>query len=150
MKSHPQARREFYLNDPLLLKKAQPLRTPAGGSNGCGVSSIQVFDGEDVQKYDRLARQRQELVDAVEHDLAQKKQQRDLAEQRAQQEAQYLQQLDLKLNHLEQRKQEIHKSLDHAQAHFNNQIARNGKPKLVVDKFLPNEDFFGQFNTSAR
>lgn len=59
---------EFDLNDPLALKKDKPARIGDNDSR-CGVSSLQMFDGEDLGMPQRVAQQTKSLLAARERQI---------------------------------------------------------------------------------
>lgn len=63
--------REYYLNDPDILKKEQPTRK-SDYDPDLGVSSAQILPGEDILKHERVRRQAEQQKVWIEHQIYEK------------------------------------------------------------------------------
>ncbi|XP_017003883.1 RIB43A-like with coiled-coils protein 2 [Drosophila takahashii] len=73
-------RREFDLNDPNFLKKARPTRV-ADDDITLGVSSAQIFQGEDLYNFDRKLRQREQQRAWLDQQVQERKKAEDARKQ---------------------------------------------------------------------
>lgn len=69
----PDERREFDLNDPLMLRKSEPVRI-ADDDFSLGISSAQIFVGEDLGNAERKRRQREQQRAWLDQQLKEKQQ----------------------------------------------------------------------------
>ncbi|CAL8071206.1 unnamed protein product [Calicophoron daubneyi] len=123
----PESRREFDLYDPDALKKDRPARV-SDEDPRCGVSSIQKFDGEDLNGQARAKYQREQMQNWFERQIEERKR----AEE-AQREAERLN--TLKRRELDQRACELAKAEEECRRAINMAVERfNSALKLEQEQ----------------
>lgn len=129
----PDSRREFDLYDPDGLKKDKPARV-SDDDPRCGISSLQKFDGEDLNSKARTQYQKEQLREWAEQQMREKRQ----ADEN-QKKADRL--YELKMKELDQRAMELQKAeedcrqaIDDATKDYNKALARETEAKRNLQK----------------
>lgn len=129
----PDSRREFDLYDPDYLKKDKPARV-SDDDPRCGISSLQKFDGEDLNNKARNNYQAEQLREWAleqqrERDQAQKNQEKAdrLYELK-------MRELDQRAMDLAQAEEECRRNINLAQADYNKALARERDEKMRLHK----------------
>ncbi|BFF97278.1 RIB43A-like with coiled-coils protein 2 [Drosophila madeirensis] len=102
-------RREFDLNDPNYLKKAKPMRI-ADDDITLGVSSAQIFSGEDLYNNDRKVRQREQQRAWLDQQVLERKQ---AEEARRQADNMLMENINCRDKHLEEMAKSEHVMRNH-------------------------------------
>eukprot|EP00128_Syssomonas_multiformis_P016338 Colp12_sorted_trinity150504_noHs@6816 len=118
-------RREWDLNDPLSLKKEKPARVDDKDER-CGVSSLQMFRGEDLDEKERSKRQKEQLTRWFDE---QKREKNDRLQQEKNEERLYY----LRQRELENRLTELEK-LELEQRRLLNSTVRDTNKSLADEK----------------
>lgn len=129
----PESRREFDLYDPDYLKKDKPARV-SDDDPRCGISSLQKFDGEDLNSKARNKYQAEQLREWAleqqrERDQAQKNQ--DTADRLYELK---MRELDQRALDLQRAEEECRKAINLAQADYNQALAKERDEKERLHK----------------
>lgn len=129
----PDSRREFDLYDPDYLKKDKPARV-SDDDPRCGVSSIQKFEGEDLNSKARNKYQQEQLR---EWSLEQQREREQARLNQAQADRLYelkMRELDQRAMELQQAEEECRRNINVATTDYNNALARERNEKERLQK----------------
>ncbi|EDV97220.1 RIB43A-like with coiled-coils protein 2 [Drosophila grimshawi] len=132
-------RREFDLNDPNFLKKSKPARI-ADADNSLGISSAQIFYGEDLCKNDRQIRQREQQRAWLDQQVLERKQ---AEEARRQADNVYMESVQCRDKHLEEMAKSDHRTrhqIIHKIRQFNVNLAKQKQANRAREKLETYED----------
>ncbi|KAL7734536.1 hypothetical protein ACLKA6_010851 [Drosophila palustris] len=132
-------RREFDLNDPNFLKKSTPVRI-ADADLTLGVSSAQIFYGEDLNKSDRQVRQREQQRAWLDQQVMERKQ---AEEARRKADNVYMESIWCRDKHLEEMAKSDHRmrhQIIHKIRQFNINLAKQKQENRLRNKQETYED----------
>ncbi|XP_060606493.1 RIB43A-like with coiled-coils protein 2 [Ruditapes philippinarum] len=129
----PDSRREFDLYDPDYLKKDKPARV-SDDDPRCGISSIQKFDGEDLNSKARSKYQQEQLR---EWSIEQQREREQARKNQAQADRLYelkMKELDARAMELQKAEEECRRNINMATTDYNNALARERNEKERLQK----------------
>lgn len=131
--------REFDLNDPNFLKKSQPVRI-ADDDFTLGISSAQIFDGEDLGHRERKQKQREQQRAWLDQQILERKHAEDsrLQAEKALQES--MQSRDNRLQDMASSERKIRDQVVDSIRRFNCEMAKQKKEEQLRKKREKNED----------
>lgn len=138
-------RREFDLNDPGRLKKDKPARL-SDEDVRCGVSSLQMFHGEDLGRFERMKAQQEQMKQWIKEQsqerlaLEQQEKNEELLWQQRQEELNFLN------DELERKRQELRALRMKHDHEFNLEHARSRYEREKMDKIKEEEDRLEEMN----
>lgn len=132
-------RREFDLNDPNKIKNAKPIRSADNDIN-LGISSAQIFAGEDINFMDRRQKQRDQQLAWLNQQIAERRR----AEEAREAAKRYMEDIiktnELRLNEMAIAEKRIREEKVQAIRDFNHELARRKEENRVRKKIEKNED----------
>ncbi|XP_030573136.1 RIB43A-like with coiled-coils protein 2 [Drosophila novamexicana] len=132
-------RREFDLNDPNFLKKSKPARI-ADDDTSLGISSAQIFCGEDLHRTDRQVRQREQQRAWLDQQVMERKQ---AEEARRKADNVYMESVQCRDKHLEEMAKSDHRmrqQIIHKVRQFNINLAKQKQENRMRTKRETYED----------
>ncbi|EDW69987.1 RIB43A-like with coiled-coils protein 2 [Drosophila virilis] len=132
-------RREFDLNDPNFLKKSKPARI-ADDDTSLGISSAQIFSGEDLHRTDRQVRQREQQRAWLDQQVMERKQ---AEEARRKADNVYMESVQCRDKHLEEMAKSDHRmrqQIIHKVRQFNINLAKQKQENRMRTKRETYED----------
>lgn len=129
----PDSRREFDLYDPDYLKKDKPARV-SDDDPRCGISSLQKFDGEDLNNKARNQYQAEQLREWALEQQREREQAQKNQEKADRLYELKMRELDQRSMELQQAEEECRKAINLAQADYNKALARERDEKERLRK----------------
>lgn len=129
----PESRREFDLYDPDYLKKDKPARV-SDDDPRCGISSLQKFDGEDLNNKARNQYQAEQLREWALEQQREREQAKKSQEKADRLYELKMKELDQRAMELQKAEEECRKAINWAQADYNKALAREREEKERLHK----------------
>lgn len=129
----PDSRREFDIYDPDYLKKDKPARV-SDDDPRCGISSIQKFDGEDLNNKARSKFQQEQLREWAEQQKKEKEQAKKNQDQADRLHDLKMRELDERAMELQNAEEDCRKAINDAQKDYNHALAREQAEKKRLAK----------------
>lgn len=132
-------RREFDLNDPNIIKNAQPIRSADNDMN-LGVSSAQIFVGEDIDYMERRQRQREQQLAWLNQQISEKRRAEEARETAKRYMEENIRANDMRLNEMAIAEKRIQEEKVQAIRDFNHELARRKQEARMRRKVEKDED----------